>query len=230
MGGPASKITEGSTGVPDWLLPQVKAATQAATNMYDKGDMSHVEGLDKYQQDAFKRKLELGQQGGALDQIGADSYGAAGAYRDAAAGTGLFGSDALGQQITDMEKTIGGAQMEQLGQLQGNASMGGGLGSARSQAMNAAALSKTAGDMASSELANRRASSLSGAAGVIGSGDTIGGQMGQGIKATEGVGSAMQQQRQNEADAGYQGISRLFGLYGAPAVGSQTKQVTSGGK
>jgi len=40
----------------------------------------------------------------------------------------------------------------------------------------------------------------------------------------------MQQQKQNEADAAYQGISRLFGLYGAPAVGSKTEKVSSGGK
>ena len=51
--------------------------------------------------------------------------------------------------------------------------------------------------------------------------------MGQGIKATEGVGSAIQQQKQNEADAGYQGIQRLFGLYGSPAIGQE--KVTSGG-
>ena len=229
MAGGGSQTTISNTGVPDWLRPQVEAATQAATDLYDSGGMSHVEGLTPEQQDAYNRKLTLGQQGGMLDQLAADSYGAAGAYRDAAAGTGLFGTGALGDQMTAMEDQIGAAQMAQLGQLQGQASMGGGLGGARSQAMNAAALSKTAGDMASSELANRRAASLSGAQGVIGSGNTIGNQMGQGISATEGVGSAIQQQNQNQADAGYQGLQRLFGLYGAPAVGSQTEQVTSGG-
>ena len=181
MAGGGSQTTISNTGVPDWLRPQVEAATQAATDLYDSGGMSHVEGLTPEQQDAYNRKLTLGQQGGMLDQLAADSYGAAGAYRDAAAGTGLFGTGALGDQMTAMEDQIGAAQMAQLGQLQGQASMGGGLGGARSQAMNAAALSKTAGDMASSELANRRAASLSGAQGVIGSGNNIGNQMGQGI-------------------------------------------------
>ena len=230
MAGGGSQTTLSNTGVPDWLRPQVEAATQAATNMYDSGAMSHVEGLSDAQQDAYKRKLALGQQGGMLDQLGVDSYQAAGAYRDAAQGKGLFGADALGDQITAMKDTIGDAQMAKLGQLQGNASMGANLGGARSQAMNAAALSKTAGDMASQQLANRQKQALSGAAGVLGSGSTIADQFGAGIKATEGVGSAMQQQKQNEADAAYQGISRLFGLYGAPAVGSKTEQVSSGGK
>tara|TARA_R100000908_G_scaffold62589_1_gene41998 strand:- start:1107 stop:1799 length:693 start_codon:yes stop_codon:yes gene_type:complete len=230
MGGSPAQTVVSNTGVPDWLRPQVEAATQAATNLYDKGALSNVEGLTQAQQDAYKRKLELGQRGGMLDQLGVDSYQAAGAYRDAAQGKGLFGSGALGDQITAMKDTIGDAQMAQLGQLQGAASMGGNLGGARSQAMNAAALSKTAGDMASDELAKRRAATLSGAQGVIGSGNTIGNQFGQGIAATEGVGSALQQQKQNEADAAYQGISRLFGLYGAPAVGSKTEKVSSGGK
>tara|TARA_R110002096_G_scaffold54966_2_gene141508 strand:- start:337 stop:1086 length:750 start_codon:yes stop_codon:yes gene_type:complete len=219
-----------TSGVPEWLRPQIEKAANAATGLYDSGGLTHVEGLTPEQQDAYNRKLELGQQGGMLDQLGADSYGAAGAYRDAASGKGLFGANALGDQITSMKDTIGDAQMSQLGQLQGAASMGGGLGSARSQAMNSAALSKTAGEMGAAELANRRASSLSGAQGVIGSGDTIGGQMGQGIKATEGVGSAIQQQKQNEADAGYQGIQRLFGLYGSPAIGQQTVSSGGGGK
>jgi len=216
-----------TSGVPEWLRPQVQDAATAATDLYDAGSLNHVEGLSPEQLDAYNRKLKLGEQGGMLDTLGADSYGAAGAYRDAASGKGLFGANALGDQITSMKDTIGDAQMSQLGQLQGAASMGGGLGSARSQAMNSAALSKTAGEMGAAELANRRASSLSGAQGVIGSGDTIGGQMGQGIKATEGVGSAIQQQKQNEADAGYQGIQRLFGLYGSPAIGQE--KVTSGG-
>ena len=128
-----------------------------------------------------------------------------------------------------LEDDIGAAQMAQLGQLQGQASMGGSLGSARQDAANSYALSKTAGEMAASELANRRNAALQGAQGVIGSGSTIGQQMGQGISATEGVGSAIQQQNQNQADAGYQGLQRLFGLYGMPAVGSKTEQISSGG-
>ena len=103
------------------------------------------------------------------------------------------------------------------------------MGSARQQAATTRALTDTAGDIASSELAARRQAALSGAQGVIGSGSSIGQQLGAGISATEGVGSAIQQQKQNEADATYQGLQRIFGLLGSPAVGSEGKTVSSGG-
>ena len=229
-GGGGSQETTTSSGVPDYLRPYIESAAGDATSLYDSGALSKVEGLTAEQQDAYNRKLELGKRGGMLDQLGADSYGAAGAYRDAASGQGLFGSNALGEQITSMKDTIGSAQQEQLGGLLGQASMGGGLSSARGDAMTGAALSKTAGDMGAAELANRRNASLTGAGGVINSGNTIGGQLGSGIAATEGVGNALQQQKQNEADAGYQGIQRLFGLYGSPAIGQKTVSSGGGGK
>ena len=49
---------------------------------------------------------------------------------------------------------------------------------------------------------------------MIGSGGAIADQFSRGADVTEGVGSALQQQRQNEADAAYQGTQRLFGLLG----------------
>ena len=54
-------------------------------------------------------------------------------------------------------------------------------------------------------------------------------RFGTGATALGGVGSAIQQQKQNEGDSAYQGVQRLFGLYGSPAIGSQTTQ-TGGGK
>jgi len=229
MGGsPAAKtITQG--GVPDWLLPDVKKAAGAATDLYDSGDLSHVEGLTKEQQDAYNRKLAIGKQGGMLDQLAADSYGATSVYKDAAQGTGLYGANALGDTISGMKDTIGDAQSEVMGNMMGQASMGGSLGSARGDAMTAGAISKTAADMGMAELNAQRSGAKAGADSILSSGNTIGTQLGAGIAATEGVGSALQQQKQNEADAGFQGIQRLFGLYGQPAVGSSQKKVSTGG-
>lgn len=226
-GGTTTTIAQG--GVPEWLLPNVKKATGAATDLYESGGLSNVEGLTAEQQDAYRRKLQLGQQGGMLDQLAADSYGATSVFKDAAQGTGLYGANALGNTISGMEDTIGDAQSQVMGNMMGQASMGGGLGSARSDAMTAGAISKTAADMGMAELQAKRMGAAQGANSIIGAGSQIGNQLGAGIAATEGVGSALQQQRQNEADAGYQGIQRLFGLYGAPAVGSQQKKVSSGG-
>ena len=193
----------------------------AGIGTYDAGGFEHVEGLSPEQLDAFQRKKELGARGGVLDSLAGESYNAAGAFRDAATGTGLFGSDAIGEQAKALESTIGDAQRRQLGSLNTGASLGGTLGSARQSAATNRALTDTAADLASSELDKRRQASFAGAEGVIGSGTTIGNQFGAGISATEGVGSAIQQQKQNEADAQYQGVQRLFGLLGSPALGQQ---------
>ena len=160
-----------------------------------------------------------------LDQIAADSYGASQAYRDAASGTGIFGADAIGQQAKALESTISDAQRRQLGGLQGQASRGGALGSARSQASIDSALTKTGADIAQKELESRRQYALGGAQGAIGSAGDIQNQFLKGVGQTEDVGTALQQQAQNEGDAAYQSLQRLFGLYGSPALGQ--KQVSS---
>ena len=222
-GGGGSATTE--AGLPDWARPYAEEGLGTAQGLYDQGAFEHVEGLSDQQTDAFARKSELGSRGGVYDQIAADSYGAGQAYRDAASGQGLFGSDALGNQVKALEGTIGQAQSRQLAGLNNQASLGGTLGSARNQLATQTALSRTAGDIAGKELAARRGAALEGASGVIGSGSEIQNQFGTGVDATESVGSAIQQQRQNEGDAAYQGVQRLFGLLGSPAIGQ--KQVTS---
>ena len=184
-------------------------------------------GLTAPQTDAFGRKLELGQRGGVLERIAQDSYGATQAYRDAASGSGLFGADALSQQTQALQGTIGDAAKRQLGQLQTGASLGGALGSARQEAAANSALTQTAGNIASQELAARRGAALQGAGGTLGAGGALQQQFGAGVGATEGVGQALQQQKQNEADAAFQATQRLFGLLGSGAVGQ--KQVTTGG-
>ena len=226
-GGGTTQVTE--TGLPEEVRPYVEQSLKDAQTAYQAGALQHVEGLTPEQQDAFNRKLELGQRGGTLDQLAADSYGAAGAYRDAASGTGLFGSDAYGRQVAALEDTIGEAQRESLGGLQTASALGGRGGSARAEAGVNRALTDVAKDIAGEKLSTRRQASLQGAEGVIGSGSAIGQQFGAGISATEGVGSAIQQQKQNEADATYQGLQRIFGLLGSPAVGSEGKTVSSGG-
>ena len=223
-GGGGSQPTE--TGLPDWAQPYAKEALEGAIGDYRKGNYARVEGLSDPQADAFGRKLEQGQRGGIFDTLGQDSYGAAQVYRDAAGGQGIFGADALGQQAQALESTIGDATKEQLGDLNLQASNQGVLGSARNQAATQSALAKTAGDIAAQELAQRRQAAFSGAQGVVGSGGTIADQFSRGTDVTEGVGLALQQQRQNEADAAYQGTQRLFGLLGSGVTGQ--KQVTSG--
>ena len=221
MGGGGTTTTSES-GLPDWARPAIESSLNKAVATEAAGGFGHVQDLTPEQQDAFSRRKELGQRGGVLDQIAADSYGASQAYRDAASGTGIFGADAIGQQAKALESTISDAQRRQLGGLQGQASRGGALGSARSQASIDSALTKTGADIAQKELESRRQYALGGAQGAIGSAGDIQNQFLKGVGQTEDVGTALQQQAQNEGDAAYQSLQRLFGLYGSPALGQKS--------
>ena len=227
-GGGGTSVSE--SGLPDWAQPYAEEAVKGAVGQYKKGDYGNVAGLTGGQTDALGRKQELGQRGGVLEGIARDSYGAGQALRDAAAGQGLFGADALGKQTQALEGSIGTALTDQLGQLNTGASLGGALGSARNQAATERALTQTAGDIAGKELGARRGASLQGAQGVIGSGGAIQDQFGAGVRATEQAGGALQQQSQNESDANYQATQRLFGLLGSGVTGQKQVTTQSGGK
>lgn len=218
-----------TSGLPDWAQPYVEKSLGAAQDVYEVGGMNHVEGLNPEQISSLEKQKELGGTGGVYDQIAADSYGATQAYRDAASGEGLFGSGALGQQTQAMSDSIGTAMNDFVGGQKGQYSRTGNLGGARAQAATTQGAMKVGGDMAAAELANRRSAALSGAGGVLGAGSGLQGQFGAGAGMLGSVGSAIQQQNQNEGDAAYQGIQRLFGLYGSPALGSTSTQ-SGGGK
>lgn len=233
-GGGNTTTTNNVSGLPDEFKPFVTDALQSAQDAHKAGALSEVQGLTNEQNSAFNRKLELGKQGGVLDQIANDSHVAQGAYRDAASGQGLFGSNALQDQASAI--TAGGAdnpltQAVQQAVGDGNASnaLGGSLGSARAGAQTQKAAFDSASQVASQELGNRRAASLDGAQGTISSGANIQNQFGTGIRAEEGVGSALQQQGQNEKDAVTQGLQTMFGFLNGSSLGNQMKSITSGG-
>ena len=228
MGGGGNSQTS-TTSLPAWAQPYVEDSLSSAVDLYKSGAYENVAGLTDEQVSAYEKQKELGSSGGVYDQVAADSYGATQAYRDAASGTGLFGADALGQQTAAMKDSIGTAVGDILGKERGQFSRTGALGSARAQQSMDSSAMKVGGDMAAAELANRRSAALSGAGGVLGAGDVLQGQFGAGASLLGDVGSALQQQNQNEGDAAYQGVQRLFGLYGSPAIGS-TSTRTGGGK
>ena len=228
MSGGGSDQTS-TTGLPDWARPYVQDSLESAVDLYGTGAYENVAKLTPEQITAMEKQKELGGTGGVYDKIAEDSYGATQAYRDAASGTGMFGADALGKQTSAMKDSIGTAVSDILGQQRGQFSQSGNLGGARAQQSMDSSAMKVGGDMAAAELANRRASALSGAGGVLGAGSGLQSQFGAGAGMLGSVGSAIQQQNQNEGDAAYQGIQRLFGLYGSPALGSTSTQ-SGGGK
>ena len=228
MSGGGSDQTS-TTGLPDWARPYVQDSLGSAVDLYGTGAYENVAKLTPEQITAMEKQKELGGTGGVYDKIAQDSYGATQAYRDAASGTGMFGADALGKQTSAMKDSIGTAVSDILGQQRGQFSQSGNLGGARAQQSMDSSAMKVGGDMAAAELANRRSAALSGAGGVLGAGSGLQGQFGAGAGMLGSVGSAIQQQNQNEGDAAYQGIQRLFGLYGSPALGSTSTQ-SGGGK
>jgi hypothetical protein len=228
MSGGGSDQTS-TTGLPDWARPYVQDSLGSAVDLYGAGAYENVAKLTPEQITAMEKQKELGGTGGVYDRIAEDSYGATQAYRDAASGTGMFGADALGKQTSAMKDSIGTAVSDILGQQRGQFSQSGNLGGARAQQSMDSSAMKVGGDMAAAELANRRSAALSGAGGVLGAGSGLQGQFGAGAGMLGSVGSAIQQQNQNEGDAAYQGIQRLFGLYGSPALGSTSTQ-SGGGK
>jgi len=228
MGGGGNSQTA-TTELPAWAKPYVESSLGSAVDLYKSGAYENVAGMTPEQITAFERQKELAGSGGVYDQVAADSYGATQAYRDAASGSGLFGADALGQQTKAMKDSIGTAVGDILGQQRGQFSRLGNLGGARAQQSMDSSAMKVGGDMAAAELANRRSAALSGAGGVLGAGNTLQQQFGAGANTLGQVGTAIQQQNQNEGDAAYQGVQRLFGLYGSPAIGS-TSTRTGGGK
>ena len=118
-------------------------------------------------------------------------------------------ADAIGQQASALEGTIGQAQQRQLGTLQGQAANAGALGSARNQAATTQALTKTGADIAQRELESRRQYALGGAGGVLGAGSGLQSQFQAGTDLTGDVGGALQQQAQNEGDSAYLGLQSL---------------------
>ena len=228
MSGGGSDQTS-TTGLPDWARPYVQDSLGSAVDLYGAGAYENVAKLTPEQITAMEKQKELGGTGGVYDKIAEDSYGATQAYRDAASGTGMFGADALGKQTSAMKDSIGTAVSDILGQQRGQFSQSGNLGGARAQQSMDSSAMKVGGDMAAAELANRRSAALSGAGGVLGAGSGLQSQFGAGAGMLGSVGSAIQQQNQNEGDAAYQGIQRLFGLYGSPALGSTSTQ-SGGGK
>ena len=228
MSGGGSDQTS-TTGLPDWARPYVQDSLESAVDLYGTGAYENVAKLTPEQITAMEKQKELGGTGGVYDKIAEDSYGATQAYRDAASGTGMFGADALGKQTSAMKDSIGTAVSDILGQQRGQFSQSGNLGGARAQQSMDSSAMKVGGDMAAAALANRRSAALSGAGGVLGAGSGLQSQFGAGAGMLGSVGSAIQQQNQNEGDAAYQGIQRLFGLYGSPALGSTSTQ-SGGGK
>ena len=224
MGGGGSKQTSVSEGgVPDWARPYIESAAQDAQGLYKSGALENVAGETADQtaaQDAIR------DQAGSAGNL--PGY-ATGAFKDAATGQGVFGAGAYGDVANQLQPQIDKQVQTALGQQAGQFSRSGNLGGARAQAASASTAGNIAANLASQEVAAQRQGVLSGAQGGLGAAGQAFGQQAAANQALAQSGTAQQQQDQNEADAQYQGIQRLFGLINPNTVGQKGTTTTTGG-
>ena len=174
MGGGGSTTT---SGIAPEFIPYIRDVLSDAETRYQstvKDPSKLVTGLDPSQEEALKAQESQGRQ--------------------MMAGTGIYDLSGLAKQ--DLQNTLGG--------LQGQASMGGALGSARSQAATNKALLDKSGDWLSrrQELANA------------------------GAKMLGEAGTTRRDYAQQRLDAPHTAASRFFGYLGS----APQQQTTSGGK
>jgi len=225
--GGGGTTTTSTSGVPKEFRPYVTRGLADAEAARESGELSFVAGLTPEQKESQEMQLNLGRE--TLPGIAEESAAARGVLGEASRGEGIFGSGAYETVANDMSDRLASLGDQARGMSQTQSALGGGLGSARSQATTEKAVMDTMFDEVSKEVAAQRTGRSGAAQDVIGTGADVGAQYGLGAAAVERVGSALQQQAQREGDTTYQGLQRFFGLLGSPAVGSETTSTQSGG-
>ena len=224
MGGGGGKSTSvASSGVPEWARPFLEKAAGDAQGLYDTGALQNVAGETADQKLAQDKIREQAGSAGNLPGY------ATGVFGDAATGQGLFGAGAYGDVAKQLQPQIDKQVQTALGQQAGGFSRSGNLGGARAQAASAGAAGNIAAQLAGQEVAAQRQGALSGAQGGLGAAGQAFGQQAAANQALSQSGTQQQQQAQNEGDAAYQGIQRLFGLINPGTVGQSSTTTTSGG-
>ncbi len=218
-GGGNTQTTQ--SGVPDWAKPYLESAAGDAQSLYKSGALENVAGqtADQEAAQARIRNQATGVPSAATDVLA-----------NQAAGEGVFGADAYGQVANQLQPQIDRQIQGALGQQAGGFSRSGNLGGARAQAASASAAGDIASRLASQEVAAQRAGAAQGAQGLLGAQGQQFGQEAAANQALAASGQAQQQQAQNQADAQYQGIQRLFGLINPGTVGQQQTTTGGGGK
>lgn len=225
--GGGGQTTTSESGVPKEFRPYVVSGLKSAEEALEGGELAYVADLTPEQKESMEMQKALARD--TLPGIAAKSEEARGVLGEASRGEGIFGTGGY-QTVSEQMKP----QLTQLAQMtrgagQSEAAMGGGLGSARQQAMIEGNVLDKSLAATSAELEAQRAGRTGAAKGVISTGADVGAQYGAGAAALERVGTTLQEQAQREGDTRYQELSRFFGFLGSPAVGQETKSTTTGG-
>ena len=217
-GGGSQQTTE---RYPDWLKPHYQEGLTETKRLYEEGDLGKVIGLSPEQQEGLG--LIKGAVGGQKDT--AEKSASARDILLQAARGGQAAPTSTGATDAIKAKAIRDAQI----------SSRSGFGDPRSSRtgvaqneFNAALAGQLAG-IDYTDLARREKQALDSAGNVISSGSNIQSQYGTPGKTLTEVGSALQEQKQREADAGWQAAQRRASLvHGVPLAPNQVQQ--KGGK
>ena len=212
--------------IPDELVPYFERSLGYAEDAYTSGDLSKVAGLSDAQTQGFgdilgatdSQRDTAEKSAAARDQLGVIAAG--GSIVDPI----TSGTQAIEDAAVRKAQTAWAPQQASIASQGG---VGGGrqaIATGERDAQLAAALS----DIQYRDFTQRRGEAADAAKSVIGAGSTLQSQATAPGQTRADVGGALQEQSQREADASYQGIQRLGGLYsGTP---TPTQQAVSGGK
>ena len=226
-GGGTTQTAQSS--IPDFLKPYVEDFVKKGSLAEGAGALSQVAGFTGDQQAAVDtaRRAATAQEGLAGQS--------ATAHQGALTGTGLFGAQDLTGQKDAYLQQARSALGENLAGQAASSSQRGVLGSLRSQAAREKAREQTAGNVAgqfaqldAQDLNTRRQAQQ----GAVGQTAGVQGTQGAAAQTLQASGAAQQSQQQKEADATYQGLQRLGGLFGVASGTAKdvTKTGDSGGK
>jgi len=210
--------------VPAWYRPFIEEAAGAASKMYGEGGLSNVEGMNKNQSDAIMALQSAASKSGEQYNLGGTSQSV---MQDQALGQGAFSPASTEALRTKAIRDAQGAFASTGDQLASSGQVGGARAALLGQERDA----NLAGALAQIDYdaqAADRASRAQGAGNLLSSTTGMSDLAGKSADYLGTAGSTQQEQAQREADAGYQGISRLASLLsGTPQPGQQAVQ---GGK
>ena len=191
-----------TSSIPDEWKPYITRSLARAETAADAGDLARVEGFTPEQEQALQRQADVSGFDTAAEQYGQAREN----LRD----------------VSGLKDAAAAQAQEALAGQRSQAALGGSIGSARQAARDDALQARLARGFADLDRTAEQEYR-----------DTAGGaqQLTQaGTEALSQAGKARQAQGQAEADAEYQALNRLFGLYGSAPFQSQQSHVKQGGK
>ena len=202
-GGGDDQTSTTTSGYADEFKPQIKKMLDTGQGLYDSGKLGAVAGQTQAQLDAQKQGLiSAGQQTNLEKSM----------YDTANQGVNLSGMRTGAKQNA----------LQALGLNAAGAGRSGGLGGSRQSINSQSIANDLAGKFGQIDLQAQQ-QNFSNMQNALGAQGTGAGMMAK-------VGSAQQQQAQNEADAPYKGLSQLASIFGSGMDKQSTTTQTGGGK